>query len=274
MQKMMQSPRQGRGWFGGAAIVRAAVYCLGCAILFGAPAGAVTITDLTTNTILFRDNFESGDFNHPAVGVWGIFGPDVTVTNAASPGAAQGSDYAQLFRNSDLNNQGNLRASFNPPAASDVILLQMMVYLPSFTDTNARGQFILDDGDFNTARAWLQPDGSGNVNAIGPGQSITSTGLHYTTDAWEEWDLRYNGNGTFSVSIGGVSAATSFSSLSTGAINSADLFNGAKSPAGSFFLDALPDQTQPPVPEPASFWLLSGALGAMAGIRAKKLARR
>jgi hypothetical protein len=220
-------------------------------------ANAVTVTDLTTNTVLFHDDFENGvSTSSPSVGTWSIVGPDVTATNVPVPGPAQGNFYAQLFRDSDTNNQGNLRAQLTTPqtAIGDVIKLTLMLYLPSGTDGNPRAQLMLDNGDFNTARAWFVPDGSGHVMAIGPGFVQTNTGLFYTPDSWQEWDLEYAiGASTFDLSVNGV-PAFGFSSFTVGPVSFVDLFNGIDDPAGSIFLDAVPQVTNG-VPE-SSTWAM------------------
>ncbi len=248
--------------------------------LLGTAARAVVITNQNTNTVLFSDNFESGDLLHPAAGTWtlGPSSPGVSVTNAASPGAAEGNFYADSFRQTQFTiDEGNMQASFTEQTTvGDVVLLRMMVYLPGTTDTDARAQFMLDDGDFGSARAWVRPDGSGHVIAVGPGFALTDTGLTYATDKWQEWDLSYAiGGSTFSVSVNG-STATGLSSFTTGGIAHADLLNGAWDPAGSFFLDAVPASTSPGnAPEPGSLWLAGVAALAgfsrMRGIRFAKM---
>src|SRR5581483_4519779 len=230
------------------------------ATLLARSAGAAVIENVTTSTVLFSDNFESGAFM-PAVGSESA-GPDVTVTNAPTPGAAEGSFYASLFRDSDEISQGNLFLSYasqtNP---GDEIQLRMMVYIPSGSDVDARGQFILDNGDFNTARAWARPDGAGNVDAVVAGLTAVPTGLHYATDTWQEWDLIYDiGASTFSVAVNGV-VASGFDSVTTGSLDHADLFNGSHS-SGTVFLDAVPATATTGAPEPSAIAL--GALGLLA----------
>jgi hypothetical protein len=210
---------------------------------FVRPAKAVVITNVTTGTTLFRDDFESGSFS-PSVGTENV-GPDVTVTNSTTPpapGPAQGSFYAQLFRDSDTNGQGNLFAhpSAVQATAGDLIRLSTMVFLPN-DGGNARGVFILDDGNFNSARALVISDGAGHVIAeTGPNFSLVDTGVPYTPGVWQQWDLDYViGSSTFGVSVDGVSAS-GFASHSVGQVSLGELFNGNHT-AGTFWLDAVPE---------------------------------
>jgi hypothetical protein len=235
-----------------------AILCL-CAVMH-----AAQVTNVTAGTTVFKDNFETGAFA-PSIGSWTIIGPDVTVTNSTAPpdpGPAEGSFYAKLFRNSDAPSQGNLQAHFltqsNP---GDLIRLSFMAYLPD-DGIDSRAQFILDDGDFNSARAWFRPDGAGNVIAVGPGFAVTDTGVDYTPNTWQEWDLEYVvGASTFGVRVNGVSAS-GFPSFTTGEVAFADLFNGSKVP-GSLYLDAVPPPATP-APEPAAFLLSACGVALLA----------
>ena len=228
-------------------LIPAFVFCLPIA------ARPATITNVTTATTVFNDNFESGTFS-PSIGSW-ILGSSVTVTNSATPpnpGPFEGSFYAKIFRDSNTSGQGNLTAVpiSSQATVGNLIRLAMMVYLPSTTDTNVRAQFMLSNGDFNSARAWIRPDGFGNVVAVGSGFTLTDTGLNYITDVWQRWELTYIiGSSTFDVSINGLQA-TGFPSLSSGVVSAANLFNGSISPAGSFYLDGV-------VPEPSTALLVA-----------------
>jgi hypothetical protein len=131
----------------------------------------------------------------------------------------------------------------------------MMIYIPSASDANARGQFLLDTGSVNTARAWVRGNGAGDVIAVGPGFALTDTGLNYLTNTWQLWELDYViGSSTFSVSVDG-NSASGFNSLTSGNVSVVDLFNSA--PDGSFYVDAVPAA----VPEPGS-WVIA-ALAAL-----------
>jgi hypothetical protein len=228
-----------------------------------APARAVTIFNVTTNTTVFQDNFETGAFA-ALPGTWNFVGPAVIVSNAPNPGPAQGNFYAELFRGSDQSGQGDLQGRLSTAQATlgDVIRLSTMVFLPSASDVNARAQLFLDNGDFNSARAWARPDGHGHVDAVAAGFTLVDTGLLYSTDTWQEWDLQYViGASTFSVAVNGA-AASGFSSVSSGQVAFANFENGASNPVGSFYLDAVP-QASSGVPEPGTFALLIAGFAAL-----------
>jgi len=243
--------------------------------LVAVPARSVTITNVTTSTVEFRDNFENGSFT-PSVGFWDLVGPDVTVQNSTVPplpGPAEGSFYAELFRDSDTRDQGNLQAVLAAPQTTvgDLIRLSMMVFIPADDTSAARAQLILDDGDVTTARAWVVPDGNGNVMAVGPAPTFTyaDTGLDYTPGVWQEWDLEYAvGATTFSVTVNGV-AASGFTSPTSGGVDKADLFNGVSDPAGVFYLDAVPS-AETTTPEPDTCVLAGLALAALAARRSRR----
>jgi hypothetical protein len=211
-------------------------------LILGQVSHAVTITNLTTGTTLFDETFESGTFS-PSPGSSNA-GPDVTVTNsttAPDPGPAQGEFYLKLFRDSNTINQGNYFPLPSSPQTTngDVIRLSMMVYIPD-DGIDSRAQLMLDNGDFTSARAWMRPDGHGNVDAVTSGFVAVDTGLDYIPNTWQEWDLQYAiGASTFSVAINGI-VANGFNSFTTGSISRADLFNGS-SVAGVFYLDAVPE---------------------------------
>jgi len=146
-------------------------------------ARAVTITD--DGSVVFFDNFESGNFNNPTGGSWTFVQNGVTVTNAPVPGAFQGNGYVELFRDA-TSNGGSLVGLIGTNAGTGVtsgeVILRMMVYIPKSADADARGQFLLDSGnralgfsDFNTARVWIRPNGAGFVETIGSGFTLTQT---------------------------------------------------------------------------------------------------
>ena len=243
------------------------------------PGMAVGVLNVTTATQVFFDNFENGlTATSPSVGTWSLIGPDVTDTNSLSPGPIEGSFYASLFRDSNTNGQGNLRGTLSAVQSTngDLIELSFMLYLPSVSDGEARAQLILDNGDFNSARAWAIPCGPvtiGNCTAghVGAGTNagFVDTGLVYATDTWQEWDLFYVvGASTFTLSVNGVAAGSSFHSFTSGAVGATDLFDGVLS-SGTIFLDAVP-QAASGVPEPASMMLVMGGLAAISAVSSRR----
>lgn len=243
--------------------IRSGLLAAGTAVLAaGNLSHAVTVTNLTSNTIVFAEDFESGVLA-ATVGAWEGFGPQGTITvltgtSPPHPGPAEGASYLRVSRSG--NDTRDLYAQFGAPVSGtgDVVRLSTMVYLPD-DGANTRLQLLLQDGqNFQTARAWVRPDGLGNVivvhSAPGGGFVLTDTGIDYTPGSWQRWDLTYTvGATTFDVSVGGFSAL-GLASYSAGPVSTAYMFNGNATP-GFFYLDAVP------VPEPGSWaLLLAGSL--------------
>lgn len=232
---------------------------------------AVTVTSLSAGTVLFAEDFESGVLA-PSVGTWSQLG--VTSMNAVldsatppNPGPAQGTSYLRMARDGDT--AGDLLANLAGTASisGDVVRLSTMVYLPD-DGANFRLQMLLmDGGDFNTSRAWVRPDGLGNVIAVGAGSggglALTDTGINYTPGVWQRWDLVYEiGSTTFSVSVNGLSA-TGFAALTAGQVSTVYLVNGNSTP-GALYLDAVP------VPEPATSALMLVGLWLLGRLAIKR----
>jgi hypothetical protein len=237
------------------------------------PSAARAVTVTSDGSAVFFDNFESGNFNNPTGGSWATVQNGVTVTNAAVPGAFQGNDYVELFRDASSGG-GSLNALIGTNAGNGItsgeVLLRMMVYIPKNADADARGQFILDSGNralgfanSNTARAWIRPNGAGFVEAYGLDPTLLTPGIipttvPYATDVWQEWDLDYVvGGSTFGFSVNGVSRS-GIKSLTSGSVDFVEINNGVAS-SGSIFVDAVLPASTGGVPEPST--LGCGALG-------------
>lgn len=237
------------------------VVCVGLLVSTGL---AVTMKNLTTDTVVFQDNFEgaspvsagpapdfSAQYNPVAqVGTWNVSDPSwpcVQVTNSTTspdPGPAPtgGSQYLRVYRSS-ANNDHDLNAfpTATQGTNGDHIRLSMMVWIPSgAANVNARMQVALvgSSNNFDTACAWVRPDGNGHVIAVGPYYGLTDTGLTYTPGTWQKWDLDYVvGDSTFSVTVNGVTASN-LSSIYDGGVVSAKFGNGSDT-TGSFYLDGV-----------------------------------
>ena len=225
------------------------------------PGQAITVTNLSTSTVLFNTDFESGFA--ASVGSWSVVGPSVSVTTsitAPEPGPAEGASYLRLFRDTpNIASQGEVNGvlSSAQAVAGQIIQLEAMVYVPD-DGINARVQFLLTGGDSTLARAWIRPDGQGNVVARGPGGALTDTGIDYTPNAWQRWAVSYEvGSATFSASVAGVGVA-GLPSFTSGSVAAIQFWNGS-SVAGAAYLDAVP------VPEPTSWLMLAVGLGFVAG---------
>jgi hypothetical protein len=201
-----------------------------CAVVAG-DARAITVTNETTNTVVFQDDFESGNFTSPAAGTWNI-GGEVTVTNSITPpnpGPFEGNFYARAFRDDQFTSgEGNLFANLSSAQSTpgDLIHMSVMLYIPN-DGANARAAIGLSNGNVGVnGRAFVRSDGAGNVIGLGPGLGVFDTGLDYTPDAWQRWELEYAvGGATFNVRVNGVSAGP-FASPTTGLVRSVDLFLG------------------------------------------------
>lgn len=236
---------------------------------FGPVSHAVTVTNLSSNTTVFADNFENGNLS-ASVGAWSRVGPSVGATNSATapvPGPYEGDFYASVFRNSNTSGQGDLVGTLSAAQSvpGDVVRLSVMLYVPSASEgVLARTNVFMADGDFINFRAWTRTDGAGNVLAVGPGFVHTDTGIDYITDTWQRWELTYEvGSTTFSVRVGNASAS-GFETYSVGQVSTVAFGNGSTVP-GAFYLDAAP------VPEPATYALMLAGLGLVCGLTMKRL---
>jgi hypothetical protein len=260
-------------------------------------ASAMIVENVTQGTTVFADDFEgvspvstvpaydgSARYSPTAVtGTWvhseglpavpGL----IQVTNSTTspdPGAYQGSNYLRMYRDGNTaGHDGNelqaLPAGGDLTTFGDVIRARMMVYLPSATDQNARLQMALigtavpqEPGGIDivgTGRAWIRPGGDGNVYYVAPGVSVQPTGLHYSTNTWQEWDIEYQiGASTFSASVGGVTVS-GLSALTQGGVGAFWAVNGSNV-AGSWYMDSVAS-----VPEPSTIVMLAcGMMGLLA----------
>jgi hypothetical protein len=231
-------------------------------------AEAVIITNVTTNTVLFYDDFEgvspvstvaapdlSDDFD--PVAITGSYllqesQPDfVQVTDfdnatTSGPGAIEGSNYLRLTSGAQ-ETQADVSAT---PSSGDHINIAFMAYFPAIADHQA--VFKVRDGGLgdDTQRAGAR-SGPGGVVLDLNGDPTT---LSYLAGTWQQWEFDYVIDAlTYTITIDGVTSdpISNATRGGPGNIQGMGFWNGIGT--GQFYMDAVP------VPEPsASVLLLTG----------------
>ncbi len=234
---------------------------------------AVTVTNLSSNTVVFADNFESGSLS-ASVGTWSRVGPLVGVINstaAPAPGPAEGSFYATFPRQDrTTSSQGDALGTLGQvqAVAGDVVRLSFMLHVPD-DGVNNRMRLFLSDGDYVNIRAFVLTDGAGNVTSRGSAGLQYDTGVDYVPGVWQRWDLDYAiGSTTFSLRVGDAFAA-GLEARSAGQVSTLVISNGEGIPAGTFYADAVP------VPEPGTYglWLAGLMFVGMAAAKRGRMHR-
>jgi len=258
------------------------VALLATALLAGVAtdAGAVTITNITTNTVLFSDDFEavgagntsfagddgSVDFDPVAApGTWTIVESDpsqIQVTEFDGtdyPGAAQGDNYLWVNRTGGFNRaSGDFTPQVNGamdagPNAGDLIRVEFQLYARDFAAGAGPDVFALySDAGGNTGPrlARLNINGDGNIF-----QGATDTGVDWISDTWQTWTIDLVlGSGEYDLTVGAGPTVT------VGYENAADEASLASLRFGSntateYFIDAAGAGVV--IPEPSSL-LLTG----------------
>ncbi len=232
-------------------------------------ASATIITNETTSTTLFEDDFEGvsaisvgfvddpGDTDYdPSAGTgsWVTKETDVKQIQVTDfdgtttgppvvdyPGAYQGSNYMWVNRTGNFNSAVGSLTSVQS-TAGDAIHIEWMVY---FRDNPANNSFFrMYSGSGATGNSIASLSANGD-QSVGGGGSLT-----YLSDTWQKWELDYVVNATtYDLTIDGTQA-TGLSVLeSGGAVGSIRFSKGGGVSAKEYFVDA--------VPEPSTFALLS-----------------
>ena len=186
--------------------------------LFATGAQAVTVTNTTTGTTIFSDGFEgvtpTGGDDDPvaAIGTWNItepnVGTDIAAITGGSPGAFEGSNYLQIHRSgSGGGTRNDFFAAFSAaPLDGENIHVEWMNYMQTGTSLADQIIFALSRGDSAIGDAivtfWNNDttDADGVPNEVwssnaGPGWGANQdTGLRFTFDTWEKWELDYTAN--------------------------------------------------------------------------------
>jgi hypothetical protein len=255
--------------------------CVVMALLIPAAVQAMIITDVTTNTVLFSDDFEtvspvstiaawdnSALYNpSPSVGSY-IMNQDgngaLQVTNfnngtVAGPGAIQGNNYLRVYRaDTDHPNTATqeLQAQLaQTPASGDLISCKFMAYFDS-TGDNAAIFRLRDAGldNYTKDRAGFRATSNYVVNDVN-GQP---TSLRYKVGQWQAWEIDYAiDSSTYSLTLDGVTVS-GLSNLSRGGpgnVQGLCFYSGNGAP-NTFYIDAMPAAS----PEPGTIVLLSTGL--------------
>lgn len=172
-------------------------------VTFAATAQAVLITNLTTNQVVFKDDFEGGVVGSAPtaqIGSWELVGfgapQGVKVTDAASPGPNQGAKYLNENRMlppfyPDVQIRANATAVQSTPG--DVIRLEFATYQPS-TPKFQSNTFIINPAAPVTGREYfvigVDIDGNPRPVEIGPNVNAELTAA-FKLDTWQNWVIDF-----------------------------------------------------------------------------------
>ena len=227
---------------------------------------AIMITNVTTGTVLFYDNFENvdpvstavapdptDDYNAiPTVGSyqWLEWDPAIGQVTSysdgtpAGPGAAQGDNYLRVHNISGHEFQADLDTA---PSTGDHINIALMAYLPSES-----GQYMVfkaRDGGLGVVGAQVAGARAG-ANGVVEDLDGADSGLTYQYDTWQEWEFDYViDSPTYTMTVGGVTSAPISNAPrgGPGTIQGFGFWNGGVANT-SFYLDDAEWTPPPSVP--------------------------
>ncbi|BBO33619.1 hypothetical protein [Lacipirellula parvula] len=203
------------------------------------PAYGIEIT--VDGVAVFKDNYEDGDagaaFGPAQLGNWEftfIGSSRVSVTDAAIPGAFEGTNYGHLVRQIG-NQQSAAYARLGTDLADGAhVKATWMLYVPAgHPDYGFNGGFA--DNTENRGVA-LATSASGNVLLLNKGISWDDTGLDFSFDTWQKWEQDWVvGSNSMTITVGGNTATVNDFDSGGGAITQ---FYFSTVPGSSYFVDA------------------------------------
>lgn len=237
------------------------ILTIACVLAMVGSASATTIS--LNGTAFAADTYEGDTVGNTVVadtGTWaGPFGGGAAelavVTNAGSPGAFSGSQYAIMDNPSDTTSQPGIEATGGSASAGDTLQYRSMMYLDSgMSNITSPFGILFRLGGSNTVYTYRNANGTwkdfiGAANVAGP------SGLLF--DTWQEWTLDYTvGAATATLTVAGTTMTITGASGNTGTFSAHIFANKNNIPNDDVYLDD--------VPEPATMIML--VLGGLAGL--------
>ena len=251
---------------------RTSQFLLASCVLLSAANAAFAVKVTLNGNEVFYDDFESrtpgATFGvpTPAAASWALNfrdGNNVSVVDAVTPGAAEGSQYGRLER-SVGNRSSYAMAQFNVPVVDgDQLHAEWMMYIPA-----GQPQFAFNGGfeDVSENRPIAIASGTdGDVFALNEGLFWANTGLDFAFDAWQKWEQDWVvGSTDMTITVGGASITVAGADPGGAEIT---CFYFSTVPGSDFYVDAVPAAVSA-VPEPSSIAI--GAIGSLLMIASRR----
>jgi hypothetical protein len=220
-------------------LLASSLFCLSIFAL--STARAVVVTNTTTGSVVF----DSAGFENDTVGTapsatgtgsWSAYHIDA-VTNSPTPGPAFGTKYVTTTRDAISAGGPGANLSANQTTNGDQLHVEWHAWYPANADDN----ILIDSGTRMLGRI------TGGQYLNYNGSAYVSTGVSYSAQQWQKWELDYTiGSSTYNLSVNDSSPVT-IAALAPGGFARMDFgHNGLD----TFFLDGAP------IPEPASLALV------------------